>query len=603
MNSIIHLDRLITRWLLPLPPPAPATDPTQAAAAILASSPPGGSLSSTSPIASSSSSGYSRSVPPSPAACRLAVELPDVPLRRRATSGAPLSSSTTLVGGVARSQRVGGTPSDGESSAPEDGHPHYRRGSTKRPRPPPPLLSSSSSSSSWNPTTGPGPASSSSSSWLAVRVLGRLWSLLVAIALYFSSGKRGMLSFGMGAAAAGGRGRSSTGRRGARTGASRLPATAAPAATTTRAGKSSMPTEVEPRASSIATPSSSFATAAAAAAAASDDDDDEGTSSTVPPTPAVDDDADDELERPFAALRTEAVGLTSTTVAYLGSSPARPNPTFALLPPPPPSPEPVADDDVDEVEASPQPAIAEAVAVVTAEAAAVVAPRSRLLHNPLGQTTLLRPSARGGGSGVASSLSPPVSFYGGGSSAAAAVAAAGPRKTTPFHKPKTLILDLDETLIHSTSRPLAASSGGGGGAGGSGGFGRGWGRGASAGGRGRGEGHMVEVFLGGRSTVYHVYKRPYVDYFLKKVRTPLSPSLPPPVSSRRPLRTGQSLTLSSPPPLAPCFVRYRAGTRSSSLRPRCRSTPTPSSTGSTAAGASLPNGSSATYVSLPPSRR
>ena len=66
---------------------------------------------------------------------------------------------------------------------------------------------------------------------------------------------------------------------------------------------------------------------------------------------------------------------------------------------------------------------------------------------------------------------------------------------TPFHKPKTLILDLDETLIHSTSR----SSGIGG-----------------SGGR-KGEGHMVEVFLGGRSTVYHVYKRPYVDYFLKKV--------------------------------------------------------------------------------------
>jgi len=28
---------------------------------------------------------------------------------------------------------------------------------------------------------------------------------------------------------------------------------------------------------------------------------------------------------------------------------------------------------------------------------------------------------------------------------------------------------------------------------------------------------MVEVVLGGRSTLYHVYKRPFVDYFLKKV--------------------------------------------------------------------------------------
>jgi len=54
-------------------------------------------------------------------------------------------------------------------------------------------------------------------------------------------------------------------------------------------------------------------------------------------------------------------------------------------------------------------------------------------------------------------------------------------------------LDLDETLIHSTSRSSGTGAGR------------------------KGEGHMVEVFLGGRSTVYHVYKRPYVDYFLKKV--------------------------------------------------------------------------------------
>jgi hypothetical protein len=35
--------------------------------------------------------------------------------------------------------------------------------------------------------------------------------------------------------------------------------------------------------------------------------------------------------------------------------------------------------------------------------------------------------------------------------------------------------------------------------------------------RGRREGHTVEVVLNGRSTTYHVYKRPYVDFFLKKV--------------------------------------------------------------------------------------
>ena len=38
------------------------------------------------------------------------------------------------------------------------------------------------------------------------------------------------------------------------------------------------------------------------------------------------------------------------------------------------------------------------------------------------------------------------------------------------------------------------------------------------GGGARGEGHTVEVVLGGRSTLYHVYKRPFVDHFLKKVR-------------------------------------------------------------------------------------
>ncbi|KAL6309736.1 NLI interacting factor-like phosphatase-domain-containing protein [Sparassis latifolia] len=81
-------------------------------------------------------------------------------------------------------------------------------------------------------------------------------------------------------------------------------------------------------------------------------------------------------------------------------------------------------------------------------------------------------------------------------------------KTTPFHWPKTLVLDLDETLIHSTSRPIYASSTGGSGLLGLGGiFGR----------RNKGAGHMVEVVLGGRSTLYHVYKRPFVDYFLRKV--------------------------------------------------------------------------------------
>ncbi|KAF8761353.1 catalytic domain of ctd-like phosphatase [Rhizoctonia solani] len=37
------------------------------------------------------------------------------------------------------------------------------------------------------------------------------------------------------------------------------------------------------------------------------------------------------------------------------------------------------------------------------------------------------------------------------------------------------------------------------------------------GGKRQGGGHMIEVVLGGRSTLYHVYKRPFVDFFLRKV--------------------------------------------------------------------------------------
>ncbi|KDQ28926.1 hypothetical protein PLEOSDRAFT_1063653 [Pleurotus ostreatus PC15] len=67
---------------------------------------------------------------------------------------------------------------------------------------------------------------------------------------------------------------------------------------------------------------------------------------------------------------------------------------------------------------------------------------------------------------------------------------------------KTLVLDLDETLIHSTSRPMPMS-----GSSGFFGFGR----------RNNGPGHTVEVILGGKRTVYHVYKRPFADFFLRTV--------------------------------------------------------------------------------------
>lgn len=67
-------------------------------------------------------------------------------------------------------------------------------------------------------------------------------------------------------------------------------------------------------------------------------------------------------------------------------------------------------------------------------------------------------------------------------------------------KPKFLVLDLDETLIHSTNKtPLADSSG----------YNRWLSRNLSC--------RTVEVMLNGNRTVYSVYKRPWVDLFLKKV--------------------------------------------------------------------------------------
>ncbi|TCD70421.1 Nuclear envelope morphology protein 1 [Steccherinum ochraceum] len=74
-----------------------------------------------------------------------------------------------------------------------------------------------------------------------------------------------------------------------------------------------------------------------------------------------------------------------------------------------------------------------------------------------------------------------------------------------LHRQKTLVLDLDETLIHSTSRPMPYSNGSS--LLGSFGIGK----------KNKGSGYTVEVVLGGHSTVYHVYKRPFVDYFLRKV--------------------------------------------------------------------------------------
>ena len=76
-------------------------------------------------------------------------------------------------------------------------------------------------------------------------------------------------------------------------------------------------------------------------------------------------------------------------------------------------------------------------------------------------------------------------------------------------KPKLLVLDLDETLIHSTSRVTPMG---------------GFNPVTSADGSSRYNANtsglkvrVVEVVLDGRSVIYHVYKRPWVDFFLKKV--------------------------------------------------------------------------------------
>ena len=87
-----------------------------------------------------------------------------------------------------------------------------------------------------------------------------------------------------------------------------------------------------------------------------------------------------------------------------------------------------------------------------------------------------------------------------------------PHRPTPFHSQKTLVLDLDETLIHSTSRPFTNFSHSPSSLFGLKAFRRG----------SLGNCHTVEVMLGGKCTTYHVYKRPFVDYFLRKVRPPLT---------------------------------------------------------------------------------
>lgn len=70
-----------------------------------------------------------------------------------------------------------------------------------------------------------------------------------------------------------------------------------------------------------------------------------------------------------------------------------------------------------------------------------------------------------------------------------------PRSRNPDkrRKRKTLILDLDETLIHSLSRGAPRSLGS------------------------SGSCHMIELKVNSVATLYYVYKRPFCDFFLKEI--------------------------------------------------------------------------------------
>lgn len=135
-----------------------------------------------------------------------------------------------------------------------------------------------------------------------------------------------------------------------------------------------------------------------------------------------------------------------------------------------------------------------------------------------------------------------------------------PSRKPGIRQPKTLVLDLDETLIHSTSKPMASGAAGL------------FGRLSSLGRRNSSAGHMVEVVLQGKSTLYHVYKRPFVDFFLRTVRYLWLYVLLP--------------RLTGP------LCRSLDGTRSSFSPPPCKSTQTQSSTGWTLVVASWLNVSS-----------
>lgn len=229
--------------------------------------------------------------------------------------------------------------------------------------------------------------------------------------------------------------------------------------------------------------------------------------------------------KPRTDQRLPRVNTWSTRSLFLAphlrrthSSPAIPAPADAQPPPPPPLPEapprskPHIESVIDQIffirvflvvwdrlksvwAALPWPALLAIQADLKAKAKAADTPLDLAVDQPVSLLSLAR--------ALAPRRNTPPSIRVQESSPPAHARSA--RKS--FLRPKTLVLDLDETLIHSTSRPFPFQASGSGILS-LGSFGR----------RNQPAGHMVEVVLGGRSTLYHVYKRPFVDFFLRTVR-------------------------------------------------------------------------------------
>jgi CTD nuclear envelope phosphatase 1 len=141
---------------------------------------------------------------------------------------------------------------------------------------------------------------------------------------------------------------------------------------------------------------------------------------------------------------------------------------------------------------------------------------------------------------------------------------AAPARKAPFLIPKTLVLDLDETLIHSTTRPMD-SVGSSTNLLGLNTFRR----------RNKSAGHTVEVAMAGRSQLLHVYKRPFADFFLRTVR---------------------SICVSQLIMNLNVINRFLDGIRLLFLPHQCKNTPTRSLIGLTLAAAYYQGGFSETYV-------